>query len=354
MTDGQPISPSFPDDVDVAVIAFNARATLPRLLECVRKSGAPEDRIVVYDMASTDDSATWLARERPSVKTVRLDINNGPNPGRNLALRSATRPYLLLLDSDAYIRPDVPARLRRALDRSQKVGTAVPVVVHGQDPKTLQYASGSIHFICEAINPFVDRPLAERGLEQRDIGAAPGVTFLIDVAVARQIGQFDDRYFLGKDDGDFCHRLVLAGFRLVEDPRAVVEHAYKPRTVWLFKSQIRNRWHFLLKNYQARTLFILAPALAIHEILQFAVLVGKGHGRAWWEALRDLISWMPTLRADRRAVRQIRRVQDRNVLSAAPLIVRQDLMKSGVSRAFKRAYDGWLGLYWGVARHLIS
>jgi glycosyltransferase involved in cell wall biosynthesis len=151
--------------VDVAVVAFNARDTLPRLLACLRASGAPDDRITIYDMASTDDLGAWLATEWPRVRVVRLPINNGPDPGRNLALRSATRPYLLLLDADAYVRPDVPARLRAALDPARKVGTTVPVVVHTNAPETIQYAGGSMHFICEAINPFLDRPLAERGAD---------------------------------------------------------------------------------------------------------------------------------------------------------------------------------------------
>lgn len=50
----------------------------------------------------------------------------------------------------------------------------------------------------------------------------------------------------------------------------------------------------------------------------------------------------------------IRRKRDRDLLQCAPLIVRQDLLKGGGSRLLKRAYDAWLGAYWGVARHLLS
>jgi len=84
------------------------------------------------------------------------------------------------------------------------------------------------------------------------------------------------------------------------------------------------------------------------------VLVAKGHVRAWWNALTDLASWMPALPADRRAVRRIRQLRDRDLLHCAPLIVRQDFVGGGVSRALKRAYDAWLRAYWGLARHLVS
>jgi GT2 family glycosyltransferase len=351
--DAAPPLPPFPPDVDVGIVAFNARETLPRALDCLRRAGTPTDQIAIYDMASTDDSVGWLAREWPGVTVVRLDHNNGPDPGRNLALRSATRPYLLLLDADAYVRPDAPARLRAALDPYARVGTAVPVVVHTHDPDRLQYAGGSMHFICEAINPYLDQPLAARGTALQDIGAAPGVAYLIDVRVAHHIGLFDDRYFIGKEDGDFCHRLVMAGYRLVEDPLAIVEHQSKPRSAWLFPCQIRNRWHFLLKNYELRTLLLLLPALAIHEPVQLAVIVRKGHFRAYAKAVRGLMPWLTTIGRERREIGARRVVHDRDLFFAAPLVIRDDLVGGGVGRTLKRAYDVWLRGYWRVIRPLL-
>jgi hypothetical protein len=46
------------------------------------------------------------------------------------------------------------ARLRDALDPSAR-GLHRAVVVHTHKPDTVQYASGSMHFICEAVNPFL-------------------------------------------------------------------------------------------------------------------------------------------------------------------------------------------------------
>jgi GT2 family glycosyltransferase len=180
------------------------------------------------------------------------------------------------------------------------------------------------------------------------------VALLIDVKVAHHIGLWDDRYFIGKEDGDFCHRLRMGGYRLVEDPSAIVEHKSKPRSAWLFVPQIRNRWHFLLKNYEVRTLVILAPALLVHETLQAAMLIAKGHGGAWWQAVRELRPWLTTLRAERAVIQGMRTVPDRELLWVAPLIVRADLVGGGVGQIAKRAYDHWLALYWRIAKVLLS
>ncbi len=343
----------FPDDIDVAVVAHNGRQTLPRVFTCLAATGAPAERITLYDIASTDDTATWLAAEWPGVSHVRLDTNEGPNPARNRALAEARRPFLLLVDADGYLQPGAVDALRIELDRHPFAGAAVPIVVHERDPGRIQYASSNLHFICEAITTLADRPVAERGADAKAIGTAPGVCFLLRTDVARRVGGFDARYFMGKEDGEFCYRLRLAGYDLIETPHAVAEHGSRPRSTWLYRYQIRNRWHFMLRNYELSTLLAIAPALILHEPLQLLAMVAQGETRAWWLALRGLVAWLPNLREDRRAVAKIRRVHDRHLLAAAPLVVRSDVVGGGAGRLFKRLYDGWLITYWRLVSRVL-
>ena len=348
-----PLTPALPDDVDIAIVTHNGRGTLPRVLASLEAAGAAADRITLVDIASTDDTAAWLAAHHPAVRLERLAENVGPNPARNRAIERASRPFLLLLDADAYVWPDAIVELRSAMRPDERVAGVVPVVVHDEAPDRIQYAGASLHFICEAINPWQDRPLADRGQQTMEIGTAPGLCCLIDVGVARKLGGFDERYFMGKEDGEFWYRLRVAGYRLVETPRAVVLHASRPRSMWLFPFQLRNRWHFMLKNYELATLIALAPALLIHEPLQAALLVTRGQAGAWVRGVRALVPWLRSLRAERDAVRAGRTVHDRDLLGAAPLAVRADLVGGGAGPVFKRAYDAWLRVYWRLASSLL-
>ena len=103
----------------------------------------------------------------------------------------------------------------------------------------------------------------------------------------------------------------LAGYRILELPDALVLHHSRPRSTWLFYYQIRNRWHFMLKNYQWRTLLLILPCLAIHEPLQLLVLHAKGHGGVYWKAVaRPDRACCPSLRRDRALTRRIRVLPD--------------------------------------------
>ncbi|MES1256729.1 MAG: glycosyltransferase [Acidobacteriota bacterium] len=337
---------SFPADVGVAIVAHNNREPLARALASLDAAGCPRGAILLVDVASTDGTGDWVAREFPGVRVRRLERNDGPSPGRNVGIRSTETPYVFLMDADVVVQPDTIQLLRAAMAADAAIKIGSPIVVHLSAPDTIQYAGGSLHFICEAINPWLDRPLAERGPEPTDIGVAPACGLLLDRAAAIEIGLFDERYFMGKDDGDFTHRIRLAGYRILELPSALVLHHSRPRSTWLFYYQIRNRWHFMLKNYQWRTLVSILPCLMVHEPLQLLVLHAKGHGRVYWKAVGGLLALLPTLRADRAMTNRSRAVPDAALLRSDRLIVRTDLLGSPVARLGQRAYETWLRAYW--------
>jgi GT2 family glycosyltransferase len=309
-------------------------------------AGCPRSAMFLVDVASTDGTADWLAQAYADLRVHRLDRNDGPDPGRNIGIRDTPQPYVFLMDADVVVRPESIQRLRVAMAADPRIKIGSPIVVHLSAPDTIQYAGGSLHFICEAINPWLDRPLAERGNTPEDIGVAPTCGLLLDRAAAIEIGLFDERYFIGKEDGDFTHRIRLAGYRIRELPDALVLHHSRPRGTWLFYYQIRNRWHFMLKNYQWRTLVAILPCLMIHEPLQLVVLHAKGHGRVYWKSVAGLLALLPALRRDRAVTNHIRTVPDRVLLRSDRLIIREDLVRGRLGRAGQRAYEGFLRGYW--------
>src|SRR5262249_16128775 len=338
----------FPDDVSVVIVAHNARAHLPTTLDSLKEADCFQEQITVVDVASTDDCRDWLKLEWPGVRVLRLDSNEGPNPARNIGITSATTPYVFLMDADAIVEPDAVPLLRSAMAGDPSIAIGSPIVVYAKRPDIIQYAATDLHFICEAVNPWQGRSVHARGIEARDIGIASGNALLISRVAALQVGLFDERYFMGKEDADFTHRIKLSGYKIMEVPWARVLHNAKPRGNALFYYQIRNRGHFMLKNYQLRTLVLLMPALLLHEFLQIALLTYKGHGITYLKAILGLIKMLPHLPADRAKVARFRVRQDCEVLVSGPTVVREDLQSNSFFRKSKAAYDKILHAYWNL------
>ena len=336
----------FPSDVGVVIVCHNNLDTLPKTLESLDAAGCPHSAVLVADIASTDSTVQWLREHYAGIRIIGLDRNDGPNPGRNAGIRETQQPFVFLMDADVLVRPDTIQRLRGAMAEDATIKIGSPIVVHINRPDVIQYAGGSLHFICEAINPWTDRRLAERGDDPCDINVAPACGLLLDRQASIDVGLFDERYFMGKDDGDFTHRIRLAGYRIRELPNALVLHQSRPRGTWLFYYQIRNRWHFMLKNYQWRTLALILPCLVLHEPLQAIVLHAKGYACVYWKAVGGLIAMLPALPRDRALTRRIRKVPDAALLKSDRLIVREDLQKGALARAGKEAYERFLTGYW--------
>ena len=337
---------AFPQDVDVAIVSHNCVGILPATLASLAAAGCPPDQITVVNVASTDGTREWLARVWPNVRVRQLERNDGPSPGRNVGITEASRRFVLLLDADVQILPDTVQRLHAEMRADSRIKVGSPIVVHANRPDVIQYAGGAMHFICEAINPWMDRPLAERGAAPSDISAAPTCGLLLDRQAAIDVGLFDERYFIGKEDGDFTHRICLAGYRILELPSALVLHQSRPRGTWLFYYQIRNRWHFMLKNYQWRTLLLISPCLLIHEPLQLVVLHLQGHGGVYWKSVVGLLRMLPDLPRDRALTARIRAVPDSALLKSDSLVIRGDLSRHPLVRLGKNAYESFLRGYW--------
>ena len=336
----------FPDDVGVSIVCHNNRDKLTETLASLAAGGCPRSSILIVDVASTDGTVDWLRREYPEITVRTLPTNDGPSPGRNVGIRECRFPLVFLMDADVQVQPETIQKLRTAMATDPAIKIGSPIVVHANAPDRIQYAGGSLHFICEAINPWLDRPLVERGTMARDIGVAPTCGLLLDRQAAIDVGLFDERYFIGKEDGDFTHRIRLAGYRILELPDALVLHHSRPRGTWLFYYQIRNRWHFMLKNYQWSTLLLVLPCLLLHEPLQAIVLHAKGHARVYWKAVGGLLALLPALRRDRALTNRIRVVPDAALLRADRLIIRDDLASNTLVRFGKDVYEGLLRGYW--------
>jgi GT2 family glycosyltransferase len=343
----------FPPDIDVAIVAHNNLTALPATLESLAASGCPPDRITVVDVLSTDGTAEWLAHAWPDVRIRPLARNDGPSPGRNVGIIEASRRFVLLMDADVRIGPNAIQLLHAAMISDPAIKIGSPIVVHAGRPDVIQYAGGAIHYVCEAVNPWLDRPLTERGSVAQDIGAAPTCALLLDRAASIEIGLFDERYFIGKEDGDFTHRMKMAGFKIWEVPDAIVLHNSRPRGTWLFYYQIRNRWHFILKNYQLRTIVCLLPALIVYEPLQLIVLAAKGHLMTYLRAVGGLVAMLPTLPRDRALARRIRRRGDRDLLVSAPIVVRGDLGANPIVKGGKAIYERALDAYWRLLKRTV-
>lgn len=86
------------DTIALCIPAYNGSSHLPRLFETVRAQSLPFDEILVYDDASTDDTAD-VARAFGAI-VVRGEENVGASIGKNILASRASAHWLHFHDAD--------------------------------------------------------------------------------------------------------------------------------------------------------------------------------------------------------------------------------------------------------------
>jgi glycosyltransferase involved in cell wall biosynthesis len=117
-----------PPAITVCVPTYNRARYLPQALESIAAQTHAGWEAVVYDDASTDDTAEVIGsfRDDARFRFFRQPRNVGIAANRNACLREARGDYIAWLDSDDVYEPEMLATQAAVLDRRPGVG-----LVHG-------------------------------------------------------------------------------------------------------------------------------------------------------------------------------------------------------------------------------
>lgn len=353
--------------ISVVVVNWNGEAYLDECLRAVGGLRGPTSEVgevIVVDNASTDHSLAILAERHPAARVVRMDRNDGPARARNAGMRAAANRWVLALDNDAVVAPDVLEKLAEAARSDAEAAIVQPRSVFDSEPARVHYDGGSFHYAgLIALRNFY-RPLAEaEGRGVVPVDCAVSVALLVDRDAVLDAGGYDESFFILFEDLDLSFRLRALGRRILSVEDAIVRHkggtggisfregpSY-PGSRVLFHS--RNRWLFLAKDYRAWTLVVALPGLALYEAAWLAFAIGSGALGPWLRGKAGFVRLLPRiLRA--RGEFQRRRVQgDGRLLAGGPLTITPALAASPWRRASLSALDRLLRGWWAIARALV-
>ena len=100
--------------ISVVINTYNARQHLAKVLESVKDF----DEVVVCDMESTDDTVAIAEQYGCKVVTFPKGNHTCCEPARTFAIKSASNPWVLVVDADEIVTPE----LREALYGVEKEG----------------------------------------------------------------------------------------------------------------------------------------------------------------------------------------------------------------------------------------
>lgn len=213
--------------VSVVIPTYNREAELPRAIESVLNQTYRDLELLVVDDGSTDGTQSLLDAIADSrLRVITHETNRGANVARNTGIEHAVGECLAFLDSDDEWHRE---KLDRQLTRYNS-GPEDCVAVYCDFEMEVGGTSGRVLSAIAGVLTLADetRPKEGRNVLVGEILAdhlhsGAGSTLLVETAVARELGGFDEELDWFQDP-DFLLRVVQEGFVGYVDEPLVTRH----------------------------------------------------------------------------------------------------------------------------------
>ena len=247
-------------NIIAVVVTYNRKELLKRNIACLRLN-TPVSSIVVVNNGSTDGTGAWFDEQEDL--TVIHQENVGGSGGFYRGIQYAYQAgadWIWCMDDDVFPRPDCMEHL---LPYTHEPGVVI------LDPRLLM--EGQIFNIdfqkVNLSNPFAS--MYQQKLKKQVVNGPVDIcgTAFEGLCISRkavaEIGLPNKELFIFCDDTDYCLRAVLAGFRILYIPSALMDkEKFFSNDSWEERSR-KKKWK---RFYQVRN----------------STYLNHHYGRNWW------------------------------------------------------------------------
>jgi len=279
------------DRVSVIIVTHNSEPVLPDCLRALRVAMAGGNhQLVVVDNDSDDRTVETVRRHFPQSLILPQKKNLGFARACNLGGAAASGKYLLFLNPDMIVDSDVLTALRMAIDAEPRAG-----LVSGR----MRFPDGAFQPSCRRL-PTLRNLLFSRGsflsrvapptageiytlgdyTVVTEVPAVAGTMLMVRADRFRELGGFDERYFMYMEDTDLSRRMTRAGYVNLYVPSAGGVHSWgRSSSVGRFRRKCyhhRSVWQYFRKYHHPLLTWLVLPWLLAVNLLLVALLPGRG------------------------------------------------------------------------------
>lgn len=217
------------------VLSWNGREDTLSCLESLTQVAYPDLVIVCVDNGSTDGTQQAVRERFPQVVLIEVGANLGYSGGNNLGLRYALEhraSWMMLVNNDATVAPDVIAGFEHAARQHPRAGILAGKVYFADRPQTIWFAGQRVRqLIGYSGRPRgYGRPDGPRYEEVCLTDRAVGALMAVSRDAIEVAGLLDEDLFAYVEDVDWALRVRDAGLEVVFAPGARAWHRVSAST----------------------------------------------------------------------------------------------------------------------------
>ena len=288
--------------VYIVVVTWNGWPHTVRCLDSLRTLDYPSHHILTVDNGSTDNSVQQIRAAYPDMELTAVGRNLGFAGGANAGIHRALQhgaEYVWVLNNDVEVEPDTLTPLVEVARLRADIGIVGPSVWRPTRNGKAEPEPAAFIWLGEYRLPDAcPAPDARNGEAFHLVDDLVGSSTLMDAAMLREIGFFDERFFHYWDDVEICARARKAGWLVAHACRSRIRHAVGaavPTTSAQAQYYFVRNW-LLFSRWSGRggllTIFRRAPGMTLGRVLGRRWLFRGG----WRPVLAGVLGMIDALR----------------------------------------------------------
>ncbi len=250
-------------DISVIIVSYNTSGLTVACLKSVFASQRVSYEVFVVDNASKDGSVEAVQQNFPAVTLIANEKNRGFGAANNQALRNCSGRYVIFLNPDTTVEPGTFFTMVNFMDAHPEIGLAGPKVLN---PDGTRQDSVSYRY------PGHRYGAVDLGVLPGNIACVLGACQIASASLLREIGGFDEDFFLYGEDQDICLRIRKRGLEIgFIDDAVIMHHGGQSERDTIPAEVVRKKFRgellFYRKHYRPETVRKLCE---------------KQHRRAFW------------------------------------------------------------------------
>ncbi len=246
-------------DISIVIVNYKSKGLTLNCVKSITEAdfGHLEHEIIVIDNNSGDQLGEILAWQHPGVIFIQSSVNQGMGGGNNIGIKRAQGKYIVVMNPDTLAFKDTFIKLYEFMEANPRVGIAGPKQFNPdrtvQESRyrfprilTLLYRRtflGRLPFAKIALKHFLMEDISKE--EVHDVDWLLGSCLFIRAHALKEVGVFDERFFLYFEDTDLCRRFWIKKWRVVYVPDAYIIHNHN-------RASADNPWYTFFLNPASR------------------------------------------------------------------------------------------------------
>jgi N-acetylglucosaminyl-diphospho-decaprenol L-rhamnosyltransferase len=212
-------------DITVVITSFKSGN---KIFECIN-SISQEVKILVIENSNDSDLKTRLNKDYKNVECVLSKENLGYAKGNNLGLKNVSTKFALIINPDAKLEKNAISNFFISAKNKPNFSIISPMIQEGQNENDLIKSENNLI----------------------EVETVKGFAMFLNLEQFKEIGFFDDNFFIYFEEIDLCRRLRYKNKKIFLDSNIIVFHPKggSHDDNINFEMEISRNWHWMWSTF---------------------------------------------------------------------------------------------------------